>query len=64
MTGRNQSKVSEEFTNAEIMAAICYLDPDGGQNHQHGGANIAICVTLLVISLGCLGLVLLYLQAY
>ena len=63
MTRKYQSRVSEEFTDAEIVAAISYLDPDSWQDHQRDSANVAIFVTLLVLSLGCLGLVLLYLGA-
>jgi len=61
MTRKYQS--SEEFTDAEIVAAIRYLDPDSWQDQQRDSASIAICVTLLALSLGCLGLVLLYLRA-
>jgi len=65
MSIKHESKVSfDELADAEILAAIRYLDPDGGEACQHGCANIAIWVTLLVISLGWLRLFLLYLQAY
>ena len=62
MTRKYQS--SEEFTDAEIVAAIRHLDPDSWQDHQRDSANIAICVTLLALFLGCLALVLLYVRAY
>ena len=57
MPRKNSPKVGfEELANAEILAAIRYLDPDCA----HDGAALAICVTLLVLVLGCLGLIELY----
>ena len=69
MSRKHESKWKiEELTNAEIVAAIRYLDPELPQqiNDEKGRRRdsqdfvFGICIVLLVLVLGCLGLVWLY----
>lgn len=52
----------EEFSDADICVAIRYLDPDshGATNREDAGAPVLICVTSLVLLLGCVALIWLF----
>ena len=62
----------EELTNAEIVAAIRYLDPELPQqiNGEKNGSRenqdfvFGICIVLMVLVLGCLGLILALLPTF
>jgi hypothetical protein len=63
MTRKQQSKWNlEELMDAEVCAAIRYLDPDstGETNREEHNAPFVICVSLLVILLGCITFIWLY----
>jgi hypothetical protein len=51
---------SGQLTDDEILEAISYLDPDHHSQLADESAGIVICVTLLVLCLGVLGLFLLH----
>jgi len=57
-------EATEGITDAEIAAAICYLDPERraiGRNNKDDSAW-AICASLLIIVAGIAGYVLFYLR--
>jgi hypothetical protein len=63
MPGKNESKGNlEELTDAEIYAAIRYLEPDAtsSSNRQDERANLLICISLFILLLGCVGFMWVY----
>jgi hypothetical protein len=52
----------EELADVEISAFIRYLDPDSPPetNGENKSALFVICVSLLVLLLGCIALIWLY----
>ena len=62
MAKNHESKLSiEDLTDAEIYAAIGYLEPDAGsENQQNDDVEFATFVTSLILLLGYLGFLGLY----
>ena len=62
MTKKNESKWNtEDLTDPEIYDAIRYLEAistTGGE--KNGDSGLVICVSLLILLLGCFGVMLLY----
>ena len=53
----------EEMTDPDIFDAIRYLEPDrASANEQSNDAAFVICATIVILLLGCLGLMWLYLR--
>ena len=64
MPKKQESKWNiEEMTDPDIFDAIRYLEPDrAGAGEQNNEAAFVICVTIVILLLGCLGLMWLYLR--
>jgi hypothetical protein len=63
MTRKRESKWNlQALADADICAAIRYLDPDSGAETNREGRNapFAIFASLLVVLLGCVALIWLY----
>jgi len=65
MAKKQESKWNiEDLTDAEICAAIRYLEPDSEsaneQNEQDDSTVFVICASLMILLIGCLGFVWLY----
>ncbi len=62
MAKKDESKWNiEDLTDAEICAAIRYLDRNlGSANEQEENSGVVICVSLLILLLGCLVFLWLY----
>ena len=52
----------EELSDAEICAAIRYLDPGpiSEMNGENNSARLVVCVSLLALLLGCIGFIWIY----
>jgi hypothetical protein len=60
MPRKQESKWNlEDLTDAEIYAAIRYLDPDPipETNGKNNSIPFVVCVSLLVLLLGCVGFI-------
>jgi len=57
MAKKHESKWNiEDLTDPDIYDAIRYLEPDPiCRNEQKGDSTFVICVTLVILMLGCLG---------
>jgi hypothetical protein len=63
MPRKQESKWNlEDLTEAEICAAIRYLDPDPTPetNGENNSAPFVVCVSLLVLLLGCIAFIWIY----
>jgi hypothetical protein len=63
MTRKQEPKWNlEELRDADICAAIRYLDPDPSAetNREGNSAPFVICTSLFVLLLGCVALIWLY----
>ena len=62
MANKHESKWSvEDLTDPEVYEAIRYLEPiSTGQVEKTGDSGLVICVSLLILLLGCLAVMLLY----
>jgi hypothetical protein len=53
----------EDMTGPDIFDAIRYLEPDrAGGNEPNRDTAFVVCVTIVILLLGCLGLMWLYLR--
>jgi hypothetical protein len=64
MAKKHESKWNiEEMTDPDIFDAIRYLEPDRAcASEQHNDSAFVICVTIVILLLGCLGFMWLYLK--
>ena len=62
MEKKHESKWNiEDLTDPEIYDAIRYLEPNSRSGTQENvDSGVVICVSLLILGLGCLGVMLLY----
>ena len=61
MPKKQESKWSiEELADAEIYAAIRYLEPKAVDPNEQGGAAAFVMCGIFLILMGCLGFVLFY----
>lgn len=60
LTNHEPDRNIEDLTDAEIYAAISYLEPDSSANEPNGNNGIVICVGLCLALLACLAYVWLY----
>jgi len=61
MPKKRESKWNiEELTDAEIHEAIRYLESAPKRSRGQGDATFVICVSLLILVLGCIGFIWLY----
>jgi len=62
MAKKHESKWNiEDLTEPEICEAIRYLEPNSTSGTEEADDScVVICVSLLILLLGCLGVMLLY----
>ena len=62
MAKRHESKWNlENLTDPEIYDAIRYLEPNSTSGiEEKDDSGVVICISFLIILLGCLGVMLLY----
>jgi hypothetical protein len=62
MAKKQESKWNvEDLTDIEIYEAIRYLEPNStSRTEESDHSDLVICVGLLILLLGCLGVMLLY----
>ena len=62
MAKKHDSKWNiEDLTDPEIYDAIRYLEPNSASwSEENDDSGLVICISLLILSLGCLGVMLLY----
>jgi hypothetical protein len=62
MAKKHESKWNiEDSTDLEIYDAIRYLEPNStSRTEENDDFGLVICISLLILLLGCLGVMLLY----
>lgn len=62
MARKHESKWNiEDLADADIYEAIHYLEPiSTGEAEKNSDAGLVICVSVLILLSGCLGVMLLY----
>jgi hypothetical protein len=61
MAKKHESKWNiEDLTEPEIYEAIRYLESNSKRAKESEDSGVVICVSLLILLLGCLGVMLLY----